>query len=347
MSGAPPIQPGFRWPAEWEPHEATLMAWPHEPTTWPGGVERAEAAMAQLAAAVSRGETAHVLVNDAEAETRARAQIAAAGAEDVRFHQVETADAWIRDYGPITLVRNGAEGRERLALDLTFNAWGGKYEELLADDGIPLRLRDVLGFEVMSWDHVLEGGSVDGNGRGAVLTTEQCLLEPNRNPHLDRAAIECALGTLLGTPYVLWLGEGIAGDDTDGHVDDIARFVGPRTVVAAVQPDPADPDHAPLADNLARLQAMTDPDGRPLEVIQISMPEPICDGDGERLPATHLNFYVCNAAVCVPVFGGASDEAALRILGRCFPDRELVPIRCEHLIEGFGALHCVTQQVPA
>jgi agmatine deiminase len=341
------MQAGFRWPAEWERHEATLLAWPHEETTWPGGIERAQAAVAQLAAAVGRGEVVHVLVNDAESERRAAAVLAEAGAGEVRLHHVETADAWIRDYGPITLVREGLAGRERLALDLTFNAWGRKYEELLPDDGIPLRLRDVLGFDVMTWDHVLEGGSVDGNGVGAVLTTEQCLLHPNRNPGMDRAAIECALGTLLGTPYVLWLGEGIAGDDTDGHVDDIARFVGPRTVLAGVQPDPADPDHAPLADNRRRLARMTDPNGRPLEIVEVPMPAPVYDADGRRLPATHLNFYVSNAAVCVPVFGGDSDEEALRILGRCFADREVVPIRCEHLVEGFGALHCVTQQVPA
>lgn len=346
MSSDRPAEAGFRWPAEWEPHEATLIAWPHEPSTWPGGVEHAEDVVAQLAATVSRGETVHLLVDDEDMERRARVRLEAAGAADVRLHRIETADAWIRDYGPITLARDAAGGRERLALDFTFNAWGGKYEELLADDAIPLRLRDVLGFDVMTWDHVLEGGSIDGNGRGAVLTTEQCLLHPNRNPDLDRVGIEVVLGNLLGVPYVLWLGEGIAGDDTDGHVDDIARFVGPGTVVAAVQPDPRDPDHAPLADNLARLRGMTDANGRPLEVLELPMPEPLHDEAGERLPASYANFYVCNAAVCVPVFGSTRDQQALGILARCFPGREIVPLRCERLVEGLGALHCVTQQVP-
>lgn len=337
---------GFRWPAEWEPHEATLLSWPHDETTWPGGVERAERAVAAFAAAISRGETVHLLVADRAMEQRARAFLAQAEAEDVRLHRIHTADVWFRDYGPITLVRDDSDPRERLCLDFVFNAWGGKYEELLADSDIPAQLEPVLGLPRLAHSFVLEGGSLDGDGRGTLLTTEQCLLNENRNPDCTREEIEHRLREYLGVQRVLWLGEGIVGDDTDGHIDDVTRFVAPGRVVTAIQPDPADPDHAPLAENRARLGAMRDAEERPLEVIELPMPAPVYNGGGERLPASHANFYVCNAAVCVPVFGGSSDETALRILGRCFPARTVVPIRCEHLVEGFGTLHCISQQIP-
>ena len=342
-----PRDRGFRWPAEWERHEATLLAWPHDPSTWPGGVEHAERAMARFAAAISRGERVHLLVNHDEMGKRAQTLLREEGAQDVVLHAIPTADVWFRDYGPITLIGGDAEAETRLCLDFTFNAWGGKYPELFLDDGIPARLEPVLQLPVRNELFVLEGGSIDGNGAGTLLTTEQCLLHPNRNPDHSRAEIEDRLRETLVVDRILWLGDGIAGDDTDGHVDDVARFVGPHTVVAAVQPDPADPDHAPLADNRARLATMHAADGRPLEVVELPMPEPVLGADGERLPASHANFYVCNAAVCVPTFGGATDETALGILARCFPDRQVVPIRCEHLVEGFGSLHCVSQQVPA
>ena len=341
-----PRDRGFRWPAEWEAHEATLLAWPHDESTWPGGLEHAEGAMAAFAAAVSRGETVHLLVNNAAMETRARKLLAEAEAADVELHRIPTADVWLRDYGPITLVEGDAEAETRLCLAFTFNAWGGKYPELFLDDGIPARLEPVLGLPVRRELFVLEGGSIEGNGRGTLLTTEQCLLNPNRNPGCTREEIETRLRECLNVDRILWLGAGVAGDDTDGHVDDVARFVGPRSVVAAMQPDPNDPDHAPLSDNRQRLAAMTDEAGRPLEVIELPMPAPVCNGDGDRLPASHANFYVCNAAVCVPTFGGASDEAALKILARCFPGRAVVPIRCERFVEGFGTLHCVSQQIP-
>ena len=343
---SPRVQ-GFRWPAEWEPHEATLLAWPHDPTTFPGGVDRAERAFAGFASTIGQGERVHLLVTDAGMEARARRVLQDEAPGDIHFHHIPTADVWIRDYGPITLTRDAGTARERLSLDFVFNAWGRKYEELLVDTTIPARLERVLQIPRHALPLVLEGGSIEGNGAGTLLTTEQCLLHPNRNPDLDRRGIEAALREALGIEHILWLGEGVLGDDTDGHIDDITRFVGPRTVVTAVQADPREADHAPLMENRRRLAAMQDAAGRALEVVEIPMPAPLFNDDGDRLPASHINFYIANAGTCVPVFGGPSDDVALRTLARLLPDRPVVPIRCEHLVEGLGSLHCVSQQVPA
>jgi agmatine deiminase len=338
---------GFRWPAEWERHEGTWLAWPHDPQTWPGCVEQAEDAFAALAAAVSRGETVHLLVKDAATEARARRRLTAAGARRVRLHRVRTADSWYRDYGPIVVAKGRGRTRTRLAIDFRFNAWGGKYPTLQRDDDIPWRTRRILGLPVTRTPLVLEGGSIEGNGRGTLLTTTQCLLHANRNPHLTREEVEQRLREWLGVTHVLWLGEGIVGDDTDGHVDDLTRFVNPTTVVTAVEDDPRDENHAVLQENLRRLRAMADQDGRPLTVLTLPMPGRVTADDGRRLPASYANFYVANACVAVPVFGHANDARALKVLRRCFPRRTVVPIRCERLVEGMGTLHCVTQQIPA
>jgi len=347
LKGPTPRSLGFTWPAEWERHEATWLAWPHDPLTWPDCLGEAEAAFAEIACAVGRGETVHLLVRDATREARARAHLAARGARRVRFHRIPTADSWFRDYGPIVVARGRGRARQRLALDFVFNAWGGKYPALARDSRIPRRIAPIHGLPPRSVPYVLEGGSIDGNGRGTLLTTEQCLLHPNRNPACSREEVEWHLREALGVRHVLWLGEGIAGDDTDGHVDDITRFVSPRAVVTAVEEDPKDPNHAPLQDNLRRLRAMADQDGRPLEVVPLPMPEAVWAGDGRRLPASYANFYVANRCVCVPVFGQRRDAKALSVLRRCFPRREIVPVRCERFVEGMGAIHCVTQQLPA
>jgi agmatine deiminase len=342
-----PRERGFSWPAEWERHEGTWLAWPHDERTWPGCLPEAEGAFATLAAAVGEGETVHLLVKDAATEARARARLSAAGARRVVLHRIPTADSWFRDYGPIVVAKGRGRSRRRLALDFVFNAWGRKYRSLLPDDGIPPRLVRIHRLPTWRSDLVLEGGSIEGNGRGTILTTEQCLLHENRNPRLTKQEIEACLREAFGAPQVLWLGEGIAGDDTDGHIDDIARFTGPASVVAVEPPGRSDPDHAPLADNLRRLRAMADRDGRPLEVATLPSPDPVFAHDGRRLPASYANFYVSNAAVCVPVFGGRRDERALRMLRRAFRGRRIAPIRCERLVEGMGTLHCVTQQIPA
>jgi agmatine deiminase len=320
--------------------------WPHDPVTWPDCLEEAERAFAEIAAAIGAGETVHLLVDSATSAARARARLTAAGARGVRLHRLRTADSWIRDAGPIVLVRGRGRRRERLALDFRFNAWGGKYASLLADDSVPRRLGRLHGLPTRRVDLVLEGGSVDGNGAGTVLTTTQCLLHPNRNPRLVKEEIERHLREWLGARQLLWLGDGIEGDDTDGHVDDIARFVARRVVVAAVEEDPRDANHLPLRENLRRLRSMADPEGRPLEVVPLPMPEPVRAADGRRLPASYANFYVANRVVVVPVFGSRRDERALRILARCFPGRRVAPVRAERLVEGMGTIHCLTQQWP-
>ena len=340
-----PHDEGFLWPAEWARHEGTWLAWPHDPTTWGDGLAEVEDAYESVIRAIAEGETVHLLVKDAAMQNRVRKRLG--GVPRVRLHRVATRDGWIRDYGPIVVARGRGKARRRLALDFGFNAWGGKYKSLIPDDAIPQRVKRIHTLPTRKVDLVLEGGSIEGNGKGTLLTSEQCLLNPNRNPSLNRAEIEGALREYLGARHILWLGEGIAGDDTDGHVDDMTRFVGPTTVLTAVEKDATDANHAPLADNLRRLRAMADQDGRPLDIVELPMPDPLPDGEGGRLPASYANFYIANRVVVVPVFGQKKDARALRILGRLFPRRRLVPIRSNAVVAGLGAWHCLSQQLPA
>jgi agmatine deiminase len=331
-------------PAEWEPHEATLFSWPHDPVTF-RDLEAVEHAYATAIAALSHGERVDVLVRDADEEDRAAAMLAVRGAGDVRLRRIPTADVWIRDYGPTfvrrrTKIAKGGRGYVRWR----FNAWGGKYESLLTDDGLPDRLG--LREPRFAPGIVLEGGSIDVNGAGSVLTTEQCLLNANRNGHLNRAEIESVLRAYLGVAQVLWLGDGIVGDDTDGHVDDVARFVGPRTIVVAYEEDRRDENFEPLHDAWRRLVAMADPNGRPFEVIRLPMPGPLFAGR-RRLPASYANFLIGNRVVLLPTYGPkARDAKAARILSRCFPGRSVVPIDGREMVYGYGSLHCASQQVP-
>ena len=342
-----PRDDGYRWPAEWERHAGTWLAWPHDLETWGQVLDAVEDAVAPFAWVVGRRETVHLLVRDAAMQRRIEARLQAADVRHFALHRVATVDAWIRDYGPIVVARGRGRTRERLALDFTFNAWGGKYTTLAGDDTVPARLRRIHGLPTRKVGLVLEGGSIEGNGRGTLLTTEACLLNPNRNPGYVRAEIEAHLREWLGVHHVLWLGEGIAGDDTDGHVDDITRFVNPTTVVTAVEEDPRDENFGPLQDGLRRLRAMADQDGRPLEVVTLPMPPAVFARNGRRLPASYANFYVANGVVVVPTFGHARDRKALGILRRCFPGRDVVGIRCDPLVEGLGALHCLSHQLPA
>jgi agmatine deiminase len=325
---------GYAMPAEWAPHEATWLAWPHDPVTWPDRVPMAEEVYVQMIRALAPHERVELLVKDAATKNRARSLLKDAGVHaNVRFHDIPTADSWFRDYGP-TFVKNAAG--EVGYVDWVFNAWGNKYETLLRDDGIPAFETDV----------VMEGGSIEVNGAGTVLTTEQCLLNRNRNPHLSRAQIEDVLREHLGVDQVLWLKEGIVGDDTDGHIDDLARFVDATTIVAAVEPDPADENHAILEDNLRRLHTFRDSNGRPYRIVELPMPGYVGDEEG-RLPASYANFYIANGVVLLPTFGHPNDADAQRVLQGLFPTRRVVPIRCEDLVYGMGTLHCVTQQQPA
>lgn len=343
-----PAELGFRMPPEWYPHHATWLTWPKDPETWPGRVAAVEEIYLQMIAALTPHETVELLVDDHETEQAVRRRCSPAATANIRFHHLRTVDSWIRDYGPNFLVGAGGEGAFN---DWNFNAWGNKYEELKQDDGIPRQLEKFLNLRRFSPGVVMEGGSIEVNGAGCVLTTEQCLLNPNRNPQLDRKQIEQYLKDYLGVTRVLWLGEGIVGDDTDGHIDDIARFVAPGVVVCAIEDDPSDANYEILRDNLARLRAMTDAFGKKFEIVTLPMPG-IVGGtstgtrDLERLPASYANFYIANSVVLLPVFGHANDSRAEATLQQVFPERRVVPINCEPLVWGMGTIHCVTQQQP-
>jgi len=343
-----PSELGFRMPAEWHPHHSTWLTWPKDPETWPNRVTQVEDIYLEMIAALAPHEIVDLLVDDKDAEHVARARCSDAVASRIRFHHIQTVDSWIRDYGPNFLVGPNGEGAFN---DWIFNAWGNKYEELKKDDSVPQRLESFLKMKRFSPGIVMEGGSIEVNGAGCVLTTEQCLLNPNRNPEFSRAEIEQYLKDYLGVTKVLWLGEGIAGDDTDGHIDDIARFVASDVIVCAVEEDPADANYEILQDNVKRLKSMTDANGKPFEVLTLPMPGIVGGSstgtrDLERLPASYANFYIANNVVLAPVFGHANDERAVDTLQRVFSTRQIVPINCEPLVWGMGTIHCVTQQQP-
>ncbi len=340
-ASAPP-----RWPAEWEPHEATLLSWPHNPHTWPGCVEPAQRAYAEMVRELLGRESVHINVADAEMEEHARRTLRVAGVEldsgALHFHHIPTNDAWIRDHGPIAVQRE--EGLE--LLDFGFNAWGEKYPPWDLDNAVPAALAQPLALPCRSVDFILEGGSIDGNGEGVVLTTESCLLNPNRGPGRTRAQVESVLASELAAQNVIWLGDGIEGDDTDGHIDDIARFVGPRTILAAVETRRGgDPNAAILAENRQRLIDARDAQGRGFEIVELPMP-PARSWRGFRCPASYANFYLANGVALVPVFGVAEDERALAILRECLPDREVLGVPSAELVVGLGGVHCLTQQLP-
>lgn len=335
-------------PAEWEPHAATWLSWPHKQESWPGNFEPIPGIWVEMARALTAQERVDILVNDAAAEERVSALLrdGGVGRDAVRLHRIRTDDAWMRDHGP-TFVTREVGGRSELAgVDWIYNAWGGKYPPWEHDDAVPAALAPRLGIELFRPGIVLEGGSIDVNGRGTLLTTEACLLNPNRNPQLDRNGIEAVLRDFLGVRHVLWLGDGIVGDDTDGHIDDLARFVDPTTVVTVVEDDPADANYHVLRDNLDRLRRMTDQDGNPLRIVTLPMPAPVVYED-QRLPASYANFYIGNGTVLVPVFRDPNDALALSTLRGLFPDRRVVGIYAREMVWGLGACHCVTQQQPA
>jgi agmatine deiminase len=338
-----PAALGYRMPAEWHRHAATWLTWPKDPVTWPDRVPQVQAIFIRMAELLAEREVVNLLVDDEATRDTVRQRLTSPHAANVHLHVLPTVDSWIRDYGPNFLIGGGALGYNHWG----FNAWGGKYETLMADADVPTRLAPLLdGMPRFEPGLILEGGSIDVNGAGIVLTTEQCLLNKNRNPQVGRAEIEQALRDYLGVQQVLWLGDGVAGDDTDGHIDDIARFVASDTIVTAVEEDPADANYAPLQDNLKRLQAARDAAGRPFRIVSLPMPGPVL-ADGEPLPASYANFYIANGLVLLPVYGHANDRRAVEILQPLFPDRQVVPINCEPLVWGMGAIHCVTQQQPA
>ena len=350
-----PRELGYRMPAEWEPHEATWLAWPHNREDWPGKFQPIPWVYAEIVRLLAARERVHILVEDAKAEKLATGILKRAGANlaPVSFHCWPTDRVWTRDSGPI-FVRN-TEGRVALT-NWHFNAWA-KYSDWHLDDQVPGRVAELLGLP--EWQPtievagerrrlVLEGGSIDTNGQGALLTTEECLLSEvqQRNPGVSREQIEQTFHDHLGIDRVIWLGRGVAGDDTHGHVDDISRFVGPTTIVTAVEPNTKDRNHEPLAENLARLKAARTLDGKQFTIVELPMPRPVIFRK-QRLPASYANFYLANGLILMPTFHDPNDRVALSILAQVFPDREVIGIHSVDLIWGLGALHCMTQQQPA
>jgi agmatine deiminase len=328
-------------PAEWEPHAATWLAWPRRRETWPGAFEPIPGVWAELVRTLVTSEPVHVLAGGDEVMLEARRMVGEL--PGVALHDIATNDAWTRDHGPTFLAPPA--GAQPALVHWGYNAWGGKYPPFDRDQQVPRLIAEALGCRRYEPGIVLEGGAIDVNGRGSVLTSEQCLLNPNRNPGLLRGEIERHLADYLAARHVIWLGQGIAGDDTDGHVDELARFVAPRVVVAAVEPDPVDANCAALQDNLRRLNAATDEQGRSLEIVPIPMPRPLFHAQ-QRLPASYMNFYIANGLVVAPQFGDEADGQTLATLARLFPGRRIVGQRARELVLGLGAFHCITQQQP-
>jgi agmatine deiminase len=341
---------GFRMPAEWEPHEATWLGWPHELTDWPGKFAPIPWAFAEIVRHLSNVERVYLLVENRAAESRVRTILKKSGANlgAVDFFRVPTDRGWMRDSGPICV---RSEAREVACNHFFFNGWA-KYSNHKKDATAASKANEKLKCRVFQPMHkgrrvVLEGGSIDVNGRGSLLTTEECLLSKiqERNPGFTKEDYVQVFREYFGVTNVLWLRNGIAGDDTHGHVDDLTRFVNPSTVVTIVENDPRDPNYAPLQENLALLKTMKDQDGRPLRVETLPMPTPVYF-DGQRLPASYANFYIANKIVIVPTFSDSNDREALNTLANLFPGREVIGIPCRDLVLGLGTLHCMTQQQP-
>ena len=336
----------YRMPAEWAPHQCTWISWPHKRESWPGKFEPVEPVMVRFVAALSRSELVRINVLDSAHRKHVESLLEGkVNAKNVAFHRFPTNDAWCRDHGAIFVTSPGNEA-PLAALDFRFNAWGGKYPPYDLDDAIAVQMAEALGVPCHSLPMVLEGGSIDVNGAGDLLTTEQCLLHPNRNPDLSRDDIETVLRATLGVTNIIWLGDGIVGDDTDGHIDDLTRFVAEDTVVTVVEPDRSDDNHAALAENRERLETVRLADGRRLKVIELPMPRPV-EFDGDRLPASYANFYIGNQVVLLPTFDDTMDEPNRAALEQCFPGRDVIGIDCTDLVLGLGTFHCLTQQVPA
>jgi agmatine deiminase len=345
---------GYRLPAEWERHEATWLSWPRrEGISFPDSFDHVLPTLRAMVEALIDSEQVCINICNGAHEAEAREVLRGLSAERITFHLIPTNEPWCRDHGPIFLTRDAdpksATGRirrgELAIVDWGYNAWGNKYPPFDLDEVVPTRIAAVLKIPVFYPQMILEGGSIDGNGAGALLTTESCLLNENRNPNLSRDEIEQRLRDYLSVRDILWLGDGIAGDDTDGHIDDLARFVSERTVITVIEENRDDENYRPLRENLARLREMK-VSGRAIDVITLPMPRKIVH-DGQRLPASYANFYIANSCVLVPTFADSADQVALSLLRDSFPNRRVIGIDCRELIWGLGAFHCLTQQQPA
>src|SRR3989338_3232080 len=339
-----PAALGYRMPAEWEPHEGTWISWPYNLETWAGHLEGAEEAFTQMIAALTPHEKVHLLVPSKDVEARAVKKIGKAGTGNLEIHHIESGDVWIRDYGPIFLVKGEGKNREVAYSKWIYNAYGNKYDDLLPGNEVPDKM-PLQKYPRFDAGIVLEGGSIDVNGTGTLITTESCLLSPDRNPNMNKEQIEQKLRDFLGVTNILWLSAGIEGDDTTGHVDDLTRFVGPAIVVTVEESNQKDPNYEPLMENARRLERMENEKGEMLTVIPLHMPEPFIV-EGRRMAATYANFYIANGIVLVPIYMQKSDSEALSILQECFPDRKIIGIDCRELIWGYGSIHCATMQEP-
>lgn len=335
----------LRWPAEWEPMEAVWISWPHREDLWQGGLQELMGIYAGLASAIAT--EAEVRINAAAAlHPMIERHLIASGVQNYHLYDHPTNDVWCRDHGPIFVHRE--DGGMQIA-DWTFNAWGGKFAPWDADNAIPQRIAGALQLPALSSKMILEGGAIEGNGQGLLLTTEAVLLNPNRNPGMSRAEIEAELHRMLGTRSVFWLGQGIEGDDTDGHIDDMVRFVNAEAVVSITEADAHSPHYRVLAENNERLQDLRTPQGSRVEIVPLPMPKPLVAKDWrlEQLPASYANFLICNGAVIVPIFmQEKEDDRALGILRECFPGRRVLGIDARRLVLEGGAIHCITQQQP-
>jgi len=341
-----PAQLGYRLPPEWAPHRATWLSWIHKEESWPGKLHTAYPPYIAFIKALTPSERVCINVADGPLRLAAQAMLHDAGADLSRidFYNHPTNDAWCRDHGPAFLLNEQAAQR-KVVVDWGYNAWGDKYPPYDLDDVIPTSIGAALGLPVYHPSIVMEGGSIEVNGAGVLLTTRACLLNKNRNPHLTQAQIENYLRNYYGQEHILWLEDGIVGDDTDGHIDDLTRFINADTVVTVVEPDTSDDNYHILQDNLQALKAMRLPTGGKLTIIELPMPRPIVHQD-QRLPASYANFYIGNEVVVVPTFQDKADDAALAILEQCFPDRKVVGINSLDLIWGLGSFHCLSQQEP-
>ena len=341
-----PRKAGYRFPAEWAKHEATWLSWPHKEASWPGKIETIYAPYCEFIKIVAEGEKVRININDEETKVFAIAELEKVGADlsQIEFYMQPTNDAWCRDHGPAFLLNEAAD--QKAVVDWGYNAWGGKYPPFDLDDVIPTKIAERFNLPLYLPEIVMEGGSVEFNGAGTILTTTACLLNENRNPHLKKEEIEEYLREFYGAEQVLWLGDGIVGDDTDGHIDDITRFVNEDTVLTVVESNPLDENYILLQENLETLKGMRLLNGKPLNIIKLPMPSPVIHED-TRLPASYANFYIANAAVIVPTFRDVNDEKALKIIQDAFPDRKVVGIDSTDIIWGLGSFHCLSQQEPA
>ncbi|MDL1913415.1 MAG: agmatine deiminase family protein [Bergeyella sp.] len=341
-----PKSRGYYFPAEWEKHEATWLSWPHREASWPGKINDIFAPYVRFIKTIAEGEKVRINVQDEKMKSFALEHLSRAKihTRNIEFYYHRTDDAWCRDHGPAFLINPGAK-KKKAIVDWGFNAWGEKHESFFLDNTIPEKISEELGLPLFRPEIIMEGGAVDFNGKGTVITSRSCLLNPNRNKGLNEKEIEFFLKEYYGVRQIFWVEDGIVGDDTDGHIDDMVRFVNENTVLAAVEENKEDENYFILQENLKLLEKMFFLDGTPLNIVKLPMPDPVYY-NGERLPASYANFYICNSAVVVPTYSCRKDREAMEIIRKCFPDRKIVGIDSTDIIWGLGSFHCLSQQEP-